>query len=181
MSIDFKAEISRIAYWKQLAADHDKNGALPWHLPKVGASPDQILEAQEMIGFELPADYAQFLGLANGWKAFFVLTDLFGTDDFLNRRHVAAMGRRELRLFTENIGVMTGDVVVIGASDFDLDVFLLVSPHSKFLPGGVIWFASEEVDRYPSFSEFFSAMVNYNARVAQRMAAKAQTQRAPEA
>jgi hypothetical protein len=176
MSIDFKAEISRIAYWKQFAADHDKTGALPWHLPKVGARPDQILKAQEIVGFEFPADYAQLLSLANGWKAFLVLTDLFGTDDFLNGRHVAAMERRELRLFTESIGVASGDVVVIGASDFDLDVFLLVSPHSKVLPGGVIWFVSEEVDRYPSFSEFFSAMVNYNARAAQRVATKAQPQ-----
>jgi hypothetical protein len=172
MSFDFKAEISRIAYWKKLAADHDENGALPWHLPKVGAHSDQIREAQEIVGFEFPVDYAQFLRLANGWKAFHILTDLFGTYDFLNRRHVAETKRHELKSFLENTGLASGDVVVVGASDLDLDVFLLVSPHSKILPGGVIWFASEEVERYRSFSEFFSAMVNYNAMVAQRMATK---------
>jgi hypothetical protein len=172
MPIDFKVEIARIAYWKQFATDYDKLGAYPRHSPRFGARPDQILAAQEIIGFEFPADYAEFLSLANGWKAFCVLTDLFGTDDFSVGRHVAEMERPELRLFTEKIGLASDTFVVIGASDFDLDVFLLFAPQSKLLPGGVLWFASEEIERYPSFSEFFSAMVNYNARVAQRLAAK---------
>ncbi len=66
MTADFKAEIVRIAYWKQLAAQHDKLGALPWHLPKVGATPERIAKLREVVGIDLPDDYTTFLPLADG-------------------------------------------------------------------------------------------------------------------
>lgn len=169
-NVDWKAEIARIAYWKQRIADNDPQGAFPWHLPKLGATPPEISATERAIGFSFPPEFAEFLSYANGWRAFCVLTDLFGTEDFLEGRHKKALARRELQEFTAELGITGEHFVVIGASDFDLDVYLLFSANSPFLPGGTLWFASEEVDRFYSFSEFFSSMVNYNARIADRLA-----------
>lgn len=36
-------------------------------------------------------------------------------------------------------------------------------------PGMVIWFAGSEIERFPSFREYFLAMVDYNQRVVQRL------------
>lgn len=170
MSADWKAEISRIAHWKQLAAEHDKGRIVPWYPPSKGAVPEEISSLEQVTSIKLPSDFVEFLNHANGWKCFYVLTDLFGTRDCADGRSRDVLQRKELREFLEDSAIDQRDVLVIGASNFDLDVFLLMSTQGKVLPGGVIWFASEEVDRYKSFSSFFSAMVNYNAKIAEKLA-----------
>lgn len=171
MTPDWKAEISRIVYWKQIAADHDKNHALPWHLPRVGAKPESIVLAEQAMGVLFPEQFKKFLSYADGWSGFYVLTDLFGTTEFLEGRSKKVLQRPEVAAFLETNALREDEVIPIGASDFDLDVFLLLSESSSLLPGGVLWFASEEVERYGTFAEFVSAMVNYNARIAEKMAA----------
>lgn len=170
MIADWKAEISRIVYWKQLAADHDKKKALPWHLPRVGAKSETVALTEKEVGTPFPESFKEFLGCADGWLGFYVLTDLFGSKDFLEGRSRRVLQRPELAAFLEANNLGENEVIPIGASDFDLDVFLLFPENSKFLPGGVLWFANEEVARYESFAEFLSTMVNYNARIAQKMA-----------
>jgi len=170
MTIDWKAEIARIVYWKQIAADHDTKRALPWHLPRVGAKLEDIASAENAITTSFPQQFKEFLSYADGWQGFYVLTDLFGTKEFLDGQSRSVRQRPELVAFLEAKNLNETEVVPIGASDLDLDVFLLFSQNSKMLPGGVLWFANEEVDRYESFAEFFSAMVNYNARIAKKMA-----------
>jgi SMI1 / KNR4 family (SUKH-1) len=169
--IDWKTEISRVVYWKQVAADHDKSNALPWHLPRIGASDDEISNAEQVTGFVFPEQYKNFLRYANGWKGFFLSTDLYGTEEILENRHNIALERTELRSYLSNQDLKPSDVMVVGSSDYDLDIFFLFSSTSTTLPGGVIWFANEEIDRYESFGDFFSAMVNYNANTAQEMVA----------
>jgi hypothetical protein len=169
MTIGWAAEISRISYWKQIAADHDKAKALPWHLPRVGAKPESIALAEKAVGASFSIEFKEFLGYANGWQGFHLLTDLFGTKEFLEGKSQSVLRRPELAAFLEANDLHEVDVFSIGSSDLDLDVFLHFSPNSKILPKGVLWFANEEVDRYASFPEFFSAMVNYNARIAQKM------------
>lgn len=170
--IDWKADIARIAYWKQVAAEHDKANTLPWKLPRVGAKPESLLEAERALGQRLPAEFREFLALADGWEAFHVLTDLFGTEDLIKRRWQSVMERPEVREYLIENGWKPNEVIPIGASEFDLDVFLLLSESAKSLPGGVVWLAGQEVDRYPSFHDFFAAMVNYNARVAEKISAQ---------
>ena len=170
--VDWKEEISRVVYWKQIAADHDKMKALSWHLPNVGARPENIALAQKGVGTEFSEEFKEFLIYADGWQGFHISTDLFGTKEFLEGRSKFICQRPELMAFLKANNLSETDVVPIGASDLDLDIFLHFSPNSTTLPGGVLWFANEEVDRYGSFAEFFSSMVNYNARVAQKMAAE---------
>lgn len=167
--IDWKAEISRIVYWKQLIAENDRLGAYPWHLPKVGAPSEDIAAAEEAVGFSFAPQYEEFLRYANGWQGFVITVDLFGTKDFLDGRVQKVMQRAELSAFAKEQGFDECEFVPIGASETDLDVFLHFSPSAKNLAGGVLWFANEEVDRYESFADFFAAMVNYNARIAQRV------------
>ena len=152
MGLDWK-EISQVTYWKQIAAEHDKLHAMPWHLPRAGASLEQIEKVQQLIGFLFPFDYAEFLTFADGWKGFCVLTNLYGTEDFLDGRFRKVIQRPELRSFLLRLNTETHNVIPVDSSEFDLDVFLLFPESSKILQGGVLWFAADEVDRYPTFSE----------------------------
>lgn len=169
---DWKADIARVVYWKQIAAEHDRANALPWKLPRVGATPQAIDAAERTLGRRLPSQFREFLGFADGWQGFHISTDLFGTPDFVGRRDQVVMERPEVQDFMSGASLRSHEVVAIGASDFDLDVFLLVADEARELPGGVLWFAGQEVDRYPSFHDFFAAMVNYNARIADKLAAQ---------
>jgi len=170
--IDFKAEIVRIVHWKQIAADHDMHQSLPWFLPKVGAKSESITQAEDAIGASFSDEYRGFLSLANGWRGFYVTTDLFGTDEFLSGRAHLVRKQIEVRSYAEDIGIHLGDLIPIGASEAALDLFLLVSSASRVEPGKVLWWAGEEIERYPSFGAFFAAMVNYNAQIAERLVRK---------
>ena len=170
MASDLKSDIARIVHWKQVAAGHDKLHALKWHLPCVGATVEQIARAERLTGTTFSEDYKEFLSCADGWNGFYILVDLFGTRDFSAGRATDIMKRPELRKFFQDEGWINQNVVPIGGSDAELDVFLLMSPTSPVLPGGVVWWANEEIDRYPSFRDFFGAMVNYNAQVAHKIA-----------
>lgn len=167
---DWKAEISRIVYWKQIAAQHDKNHALPWHLPKVGASQEEVRRAENALGVAVPDQLKELLQLVNGWPGFYISVDLFGAKDFIEGRSQAVMARPDLQEFILEMDLNCKDVFAIGASELESDVFICVSAMSPRLPGNVIWFAGEEIDTYPSVAEFFSAMVGYNERIAQKLA-----------
>lgn len=169
MPDEWKTEIARIVHWKQVAAEHDKKKALPWHLPEVGASADALTRVEAKLGVALSDEYRSFLSLANGWKGFYVLVDLFGTDDFLSGRADELAQRPEIESYLEENGLVGKQVIPIGGSNLEIDAFLLVSPASAVLPGVVLWWAGEEIDRYKSFRDFFGAMVNYNAQIAQKM------------
>lgn len=143
--------------------------ALPWHLPSVAASPDQIDAAERAAGFPLPEPYKAFLRHANGLKGFFVLVALFGTAAIVDGRARSALAQAELAVFLEGAGVGPEDAIAIGASDVERDVFILISPRSGTLPGGVIWWAGEEVDQFADFTAFFDAMIAYNQRIAETL------------
>jgi hypothetical protein len=167
---EWKTEIARIVHWKQIAAQHDKRRALPWSLPKLGAKPEQILQAEATAGAPFSAEFKELLLLANGWKGFYILIDLFGTEDFITGRSEEVNQRPEIRDYVVRSGFVASHVVPIGASNAELDVFLMVSPTSTTDPGAVLWWANEEIDRFATFRDFFAAMVNYNAQVANNLA-----------
>lgn len=94
--IDWKADIARVVYWKQVAAEHDRANALPWKLPRVGATLQAIDAAERMLGRRLPIQFREFLAFADGWQGLHVATDLFGTPDFVGRRDQEVMRRPEV-------------------------------------------------------------------------------------
>ena len=170
MKTDWKAEIARLVYWKQVIAENDKSGALPWKLPRVGAKPEEMADVEAALHQKLPTQYREFLSLANGWEGFYVCTNLFGTSDLAGQLARSVMERLDVQAYMSSSPWSLGEVMPIGGSDVDVDVFLLVLDDATNLPGGVVWLAGEEVDRYSSFHDFFAAMVNYNARIANKLA-----------
>jgi transglutaminase-like putative cysteine protease len=166
---DWKAEIARIAYWKQITHDHDPTNAFPWHFPKVGATRDRIQQAQSACGVRFSEQFQDFLALADGWLGFYVLVDLFGTQDFIDGRALSVLARPELAELLADYELTARTAIPIGASEDQIDTFIHVSPDCPIMPGGVIWFANEEVDSYATFEEFLGSMVNYNAQIAREL------------
>jgi hypothetical protein len=166
---DWKALIVKMSYWKQLINDNDREGAIPWHLPKIAATEGEVLRAESDSNIKLPEEYKSFLCCANGWAGFYISTDLFGVDELINAYAADPLPMPEVREFIETIDLDAQHVIPIGASRFDQDVFLLVSPSSPVAPNHVIWWAGEEVERYVTFEEFFNAMIAYNAQIARKL------------
>jgi hypothetical protein len=174
MNEDWKLAVSRIAYWKQIAHDHDKFGAFPWHLPHVAADESQIADAGKAVGFDFPSEFRTLLSVINGWKGFYMGVDLFGTDDFISGRSLEIKQREEISDFIQGAGFPAEEVIVIGASEEEIDTFILISDSNASLPGGVLWWAGDEIDRFPGCKAFFEAMVNYNAHIANKLTQDAQ-------
>jgi hypothetical protein len=57
-------------------------------------------------------------------------------------------------------GVRREQLFPISATQSDRDLFVIV-PSVSGSPGIVIWFAGEEVERFPTFDDYFLAMVEY--------------------
>ena len=174
MNEDWKLAVSRIAYWRQIAHDHDNLGAFPWHLPHVAADKSQIAEAEKAAGFDFPSEFRTLLSVINGWRGFYMGVDLFGTDDFISGRSSEVKRQDEISDFIRDAGFQGDDVIVIGASEEEIDTFILVSESNASLPGGVLWWAGDEIDRFAGCKAFFEAMVNYNAHIANKLVQETQ-------
>jgi hypothetical protein len=76
-------------------------------------------------------------------------------------RHAAEM----LRFVEEDVladgGLRREELLPIAASPIDLDLFVMTRK-SASQPGLVVRLAGAEIDRFPSFSEYVLAMVDYN-------------------
>lgn len=165
--IDWKLEIARMGHWKQIAANYDPEHLYPFHIPGVAASPFLIAATEAAAGVQFPAQYKEFLGYGDGWRALLRYTDLFGTNDFRSGRSRRVQKRPDIVAFVRDHGLECS--VPVGSSPEDAEVFLLVPEESKILPGGVVWYFNEEIDRFDSFHEFFASMINYNAELATMM------------
>jgi hypothetical protein len=155
--------------WKQIAHDHDRLGAFPWHLPHVAAGESQIAEAEKAANFDFPAEFRALLSVINGWRGFYMAVDLFGTDDFISGRSLQMKQRDEIADFLQGAGFKDEEALVIGASDEERDTFILISDSNASLAGGVLWWAGGEIDRFSGCGAFFETMVNYNAHIANKL------------
>lgn len=160
----WKQRIGELILIKQRIADVDREGIWPHKLPRVAATESQLREVERHLGEPLDPDHRTFLKCAGGWPAFFQTVDLFGPEELLGRerfRHAMEM----LSYVEEDVlkasRVRREQVLPIAASAVDLDLFVMTRRSSP-QPGIVIWFAGSEVDRFPSFDEFFLAMMDYN-------------------
>jgi hypothetical protein len=167
----WKAEIATLVYVKQALADADKRSLYPHHFPKVPADLSELRECERALGFRLEPDHATFLLSANGWDGFLQTTDLFGTHDFLGsdryRAAASLLADYETRAFADT-GVSKDVLFPIDASQLDGDIFAMVKSNLS-APSQVFWFAGYEIDRYPSFSEFFIAMIDHNKLAFQKL------------
>ena len=64
------------------------------------------------------------------------------------------------------------NLLPIAATSEDLDLFLIAGPEAE-TPGQVFWYAGGLIDTFPSFTEYFLAMVDYNRDEIRRLEEKA--------
>lgn len=97
----------------------------PLRYPSVAATADDIATAERIVG-PLDSEYVGFLQAANGWEAFQLNIDLFGTGDLMGSSRMARAREllSELPL-QEHSDVAGEDVLPVGSSADSIDVVLL--------------------------------------------------------
>ena len=157
MAFDWKIEISKMVYIKQTIADLDHENLWTHSFSQVAATENEIIQVEKNIGTPLDSTFKDFLLHANGWKGFYQSVDLFGTLDLLDeekmRVAISLLDQTSMKSSNVNLECM----LPIGATLVDLDVFCL-----DLRTGNIIWFAGNEIERYPNFIEFFLTMLDYN-------------------
>lgn len=67
----------------------------------------------------------------------------------------------------EGLGVTNEELLPIGVTTDDMDLFLMTRPQSQ-MPGQVIWLAGCEIERFSSFTDYFHSMIDYNIEGAEK-------------
>jgi len=169
--IDWKSRIAQMVYIKQTIFELDAEHLWEYRLPRVASTEAELLAVEASLGEQLNPEYRSFLGYAGGWPAFYQTVDLFGPFDVADSTIFSQA--MEMLASIENV-VLDGsqlrreDLIPIAATSLDLDLFV-ITRRSSPSPGQVIWFAGGEVDRFPSFGEYFLAMMEYNRREIERL------------
>lgn len=163
-TVNWKERIVELVLVKQKINELDAQGLWEYRLPRVAATPTQLDAVETVLGEPLDPGYRGFLEHASGWPAFWQTVDLFGAEDLLGGerfRHATEM----LTYVEENVltsgGLRRAELLPIAASPVDLDLFLIMRRSSPS-PGVVVWIAGSEVDRFPTFEDFFVSMADYN-------------------
>jgi len=157
MPIDWKVEISKMVYIKQVISDLDSNKIWPHYLPKVAASNNEIKKLEKKINKSLEHSYKEFLMHANGWQGFYQSVDLLGTNELIYGDKIAVAFELLKETDTKSSGVYVQDLLPIGLALNDIDLFCL-----DLKTGNIIWFAGVEIDRFTNFEDFFLTMLDYN-------------------
>ncbi len=171
MNEEWRDRIVTMVYVKQELMKLDMDGIWPHHLPELAASKETLRKTEAYLGFGIDQDYREFLKMANGWKGFLQTVDLFGTQE-LSGSPMMQYAKSLLGFVEDDVIKSTGfsrkELLPIAATKYDKDLFIMTSPTSH-APGTVIWLAGEVVDRYPSFTEYFLVMIEYNRQLVKDM------------
>ncbi|MDR3053623.1 MAG: SMI1/KNR4 family protein [Coriobacteriales bacterium] len=145
---------------------HDKLPLWQYCYPELAATEEQIAEVERHLGYPLDQGYRNFLRCANGWKCFTQDIYLFGTFDLLG----SDLMRTTLEMLdimddafplVDDTGFFKEELLPIAASTVAKDLHVITKP-TAHEPGIVIWFAGQEIERYPNFEEYFLTMTDYN-------------------
>lgn len=147
---DWRPWIVELVAIKSSIHEHDRDGMWEFHYPRVGATDERLSQVEATLGFGLESSYRSFLRFADGWPWFYQSVTLFGTRELLGGE-LAPIG----------IGERGQSLTPIAASVCDRDVFAMRVRDGVMGPA-VVWLAGEEVDRFPSFEEYFASMLAYN-------------------
>ncbi|MFI7602545.1 SMI1/KNR4 family protein [Actinoplanes sp. NPDC049681] len=166
---DWRTEIVKAVVVRRHLESRDEIYSYP--LPEVAASEGDIQAAEAVVG-PLDARHRTFLKHADGWKGFLQKIDLFGTAQLMGappmrqvREAIAAVGEEAFSAFA---GFDIRDVVPIGGSDSQTDLWLLAKPDAANA-GQVLWFWGSDYELYSNFDEFYLAMVDYNRLALQEL------------
>jgi|BarGraNGADG00212_1021973.scaffolds.fasta_scaffold87891_2 hypothetical protein len=164
--LEWKRCIVEMVHVHQRIHELDTERVWEHHLPELAATQDELDQAEAHLGEPLDAHYRQFLDLAGGWRALYQMVDLFGPDDLLGGPRFQ-LARTRLLDLEDSVLVQSGygreQLLPIACSRDNLDLFVIVRPSAPE-PGTVVWFNGYEIDRYPTFDDYFLAMVEYGRR-----------------
>lgn len=160
---DWTTEIARAVEVQEKTKEHDTEHLWDYYLPNEPATEEELAMAHWHLGFPLAPSYKRFLIHANGWRCFMDDVDLFGTEELRG----GPLMQEALKM-VDVVGDGMGDpnftsteLLPIGYSRIQRDMFLLHKPDSS-QPGTVIWWMGSDLECYPSFDEFFLAIVDNN-------------------
>jgi hypothetical protein len=144
----------------------DKLGIFQYYYPELAATEKQLASVEMHLGHPIDQKYRNFLLCANGWSCFSQSVNLFGTGDLMG----SALMDYALEMLdvmddafpiSDSTGFSKSELLPIAATFEDRDLHVMTRP-SSHQPGVVIWFAGQEIERYPNFEEYFLTMTDYN-------------------
>jgi hypothetical protein len=148
-------------------------------LPRVPAMPERVRQVEKVIG-PLDPSYRQFLlSAADGWERFYQWVDLFGTPELMGEALQRAWDRvHELEGVLSSEGVSPASTLPIAMTGPELesdrpDLFLITRAPDH-AAGRVLWLASDLVDTFKDFEEFFASMTEYSRLEASDLARTSQ-------
>lgn len=162
--IDWRQRIVELVMIKQRIDELDESNVWQYRLPRVAATEEQLVFVEAAVGEPLDGQYREFLTYAGGWPCFYQYVDLFGPDELIGgERRDAAMAKLDemLEPADEARGLVLDFLMPIADTPVDRDVFAIMRQGSA-TPGVVVWLAGGEIDRFPTFEEYFLAMMDYN-------------------
>jgi hypothetical protein len=102
---------------------------------------------------------------ANGWPHLVRDVDLFGIDDLLGSERMLRgedlLNAIEEFVFTDAC-LSRSEFIPIAASEHHMDTYAMAINNSGIPRGSIVWFQGREVERYPTFTDFYLAQVEYN-------------------
>lgn len=144
----------------------DKSGIWQYYPPELAATEEQVASAELHLGHPLDQGYRDFLQCANGWKCFTQSINLFGTEDLMGS-DLMTCALEMLEVIddafplSKSSGFSKEELMPIATTFEDKDLHVITKP-AAHQPGVVIWFAGQEIERYPNFKTYFLSMVDYN-------------------
>ena len=172
MATDWPAQIGNLIRAKQIIAEHDRDLVFPWHLPEVGASESDVEQMERTLGVSLPDEFKRFLTFANGWRCVLVRANLHGVRDLTPHQITQIIAREDVRGYLADSGLTPRSVLPIGSSETERTVYLMLLAQWDGLPvGAVLWIDCEEIERFASFEDFFTAMTAHNYELGEEVRA----------
>lgn len=161
----WKDRIAVMYLVKEKIQSLDRSGIWQYYYPEVAATKEELANAETHLGYELDKYYKDFLMCANGWKCFIQSVNLFGTYDLMGsdlmNQALKTLDVMDDAYPLKYTGFSKEDFLPIAATFEDKDLHVITRTTSSN-PGVVIWFAGQEIERYPNFEEYFLAMIDYN-------------------
>ncbi|MFD9046648.1 SMI1/KNR4 family protein [Streptomyces zaomyceticus] len=173
---DWPDEMRRMRDAKERVRASDTDELWRFEEPRPPADAERLREVAASLGHELDRAYVSFLLAADGWPALFQDIDVFGTGDLLG-----SPAMETARMLVDSMepdaltrsGLDPAALLPIAASSTTIDFFVMpVTSGDAVAP--VIWIAGAEVERYPSFPDFFRRMIGMNLDEAEVLRAENQ-------
>jgi len=143
----------------------DTQGLWQYYYPELAATEEQLAAVEAKLGHKLDKEYRDFLSCANGWEGFMQTVNLFSTKDLMGSPLMDYAMEMLTILDDEHVikasGFEKAELLPIAATSQDRDLHV-ITRETSHQPGIVLWYAAEEIDRFPSFVEYFLAMADYN-------------------